>query len=120
MAYNEQLAQRIAVYLKAFGSDITSKKMFGGICFLYQGKMCAGVVKDSLMARAVEPKATESLSLPGVRKMDYTGKPLKEFLYIDQEAIPDEESLAKFIEMGIEHAQKAKAKASAKAKKKGS
>ena len=50
MAYDEPLANRIR---QAFGTrhDITERKMFGGLAFLYRGRMCCGIVGRDLMVR---------------------------------------------------------------------
>ena len=53
MTYSEQLAIRIKEQIKLFPEDFTEKKMFGGLTFLYQGKMTVGIVKDELAVRVV-------------------------------------------------------------------
>ncbi len=55
MAYDEGLAQRVPEAL-ADRSDLTEKRMFGGLCFLLGGNMCCGIVGDELMPR-VGPEA---------------------------------------------------------------
>ena len=76
MAFNEKLAERTRKALQGKG-EITEKKMFGGICFLLRGKMCCGIMKDVLVAR-VDPKESAALlKMPGVRPMDFTGRPMK-------------------------------------------
>ena len=67
--------------------EITEKKMFGGLCFLLNGKMCCGILKKDLVAR-VDPKDSPALlKKTGVRPMDFTGRPMKGFLYVNQKAI---------------------------------
>jgi TfoX/Sxy family transcriptional regulator of competence genes len=81
MAYDEKLAARVR---KAFttAKGINAKKMFGGLCFLENGAMCCGVVGDELMVR-VGPEAYEAaLSMSHARPMDFTGKPLRGFVYV--------------------------------------
>ena len=51
MAYNEFLADRVRISLKDNQTTFEEKKMFGGICFLVDEKMCLGVIKDDLMVR---------------------------------------------------------------------
>ena len=48
MAYDEFLADRIRHKFKELNISFEDKKMMGGICFLVNGKMCAGVVKEKL------------------------------------------------------------------------
>lgn len=86
MAYDEKLAERIRKALKGKG-EISEKKMFGGLCFLLSGKMCCGILKDDLVAR-VDPKESPILLQKDlVRPMDFTGRPMKGFLYISQKVL---------------------------------
>ena len=56
MPNNETLAIRIREQLKLFKEDFTEKKMFGGLTFLYQGKMTVGIVKEDLVVRIIASK----------------------------------------------------------------
>lgn len=105
MSYNEELAHRIRQNLDGFSDNIDEKKMFGGIAFLYQGKMCCGVVKDDLMIRVISEKYEKALESPHTRPMDFTGKPMKEFLYIDPQGFETEVQITEWINLGIEHAK---------------
>jgi len=105
MAYNEELAHRIRQNLDGFSEEIKEKKMFGGIAFLYKGKMCCGVVKDDLMIRVISEKYEKILANPFVRPMDFTGKPMKEFLYVDPKGFETEAQITELINLGIEHAK---------------
>lgn len=106
MAYNEHLADRIRRALAA-RHDVEEKKMFGGICFLVKGKMAAGVVKDELMVRVMESKYQAALAKPHCRQMDFTGKPLKAFLYVGAEGIDTERDLEEWLHLGIEFVESA-------------
>ncbi len=100
MAYDEGLAERIRDVL-AGRDDINEKKMFGGIAFMLGGNMCVGVLNDVLMVR-VGPDAYQSvLDEPYARPMDFTGKPLKGFIYVDPEGIDDDEELRLLIDRGV-------------------
>ncbi len=81
MAYDEQLANRIR---QAFGtrSDITERKMFGGLAFLYLGRMCCGIVGRDLMVRIADNEADAVMRGRHVRPMDFTGKSLRGFVYV--------------------------------------
>ncbi len=82
MAYDEVLARRIRKVL-AESPDVVEKKMFGGIAFLVRGNMCCGVIGNQLMIR-VGPKEYETaLAQPHVRKMDFSGRTPKGFIYVD-------------------------------------
>jgi TfoX/Sxy family transcriptional regulator of competence genes len=109
MAYNEELASRIRMALNFFPPSITEnleeKKMFGGIAFLYRGKMTVGIIKSDLMVRVPANKMDAVLCKNHVRPMDFTKRPLKEFIYVSEEGFNNEEKLQQWIELGIEHAQ---------------
>jgi len=51
MSYDLHLSERIELILKQKKIHFVSKKMFGGICYMVDDKMCLGVHKDSVMAR---------------------------------------------------------------------
>ena len=92
MAYDEGLAQRVRELL-AEHAGVSEKRMFGGLAFLLNGNMCAGIVKDDLMIR-VGPDAYQSLlRQPHARKMDFTGKPMKGFVYVPPEGVESDEDL---------------------------
>lgn len=110
MAYNEELASRIQLALKLFPKstleDFQEKKMFGGLAFLYKGKMTVGIIKNDLMVRVPADKMDDVLSKNHVRPMDFTKRPLKEFIYVSEEGFKTEEQLQRWIELGLEHAMR--------------
>ncbi len=106
MAYNEDLATRIGQKLSDLGIDYEDKKMFGGLSFLYKGKMTVGIMKDDLAVRILSPHDQEQLaSNPHVRPMDFTKKPMKEFLYVSPEGFASDHDLEKWINYGLDHAR---------------
>jgi hypothetical protein len=82
MAYDEGVAKRVRDCL-AEQADITARKMFGGIAFMHGGHMCCGVIDDRLMARVGPDAYAQTLALPDVREMDFTGRPLTGYVYVD-------------------------------------
>lgn len=105
MPFNEQIANRIREQLKLFPEEFTEKKMFGGLSFLYQGKMTVGIVRDDLAVRIVDSKMDMELAKEFVRPMDFTKKPMKEFVYVSHEGFKTETQLFHYIELGLEHAK---------------
>lgn len=81
MAYDEQLADRIRKAIRS-RNDITERKMFGGLAFLWLGRMCCGVVGRDLMVRIPADEFDAVIRNRQVRPMDFTGKPLKGFVYV--------------------------------------
>jgi TfoX/Sxy family transcriptional regulator of competence genes len=79
MAFNEKLVNRICESLIDL-PRIEEKHMFGGVCFMVNGKMCMGVVKDEMMCR-IDPAMDEIvLEKRGCRPMDFTGRPMKGYV----------------------------------------
>jgi TfoX/Sxy family transcriptional regulator of competence genes len=109
MAYNEFLSQRIRASLNVFpatiGKHIEEKKMFGGLAFLYKGKMTVGIVKDELMVRVQDKFMEMSLNTPYVKPMAFTGKPMKEFVFVEAGGYESELQLQHWLELGLSHAR---------------
>jgi TfoX/Sxy family transcriptional regulator of competence genes len=61
MAYDESLAERTAAIIARTHSDVEEKKMFGGLCFMVNGKMCVGVESERLMVRLDPARYDEAL-----------------------------------------------------------
>ena len=106
MAFNNQLANRIREQLKFFPEEFEEKRMFGGVSFLYQGKMTIGIIKEDLAVRIIADKIEGELAKAHVRPMDFGKSPAKEFVYVSQEGIKTETELLKYIELGLEHAKR--------------
>ena len=104
MAYDEFLADRIRNQLKTFPQEFIEKKMFGGLSFLLKGKMTIGIIKEELAVRVIEEKMESELKKPFIRPMDFTKKPLKEFIYVSGEGFDNDKDLNHYIVLGIEHA----------------
>ena len=96
MAFDSGLAQRVR---DALGdrAGITERRMFGGLAFLVDGKMFIGIRNASLMARVGPERHQDALAMPGVREMDFTGRPMKGYVYIDPPAIANEQDLKAWV-----------------------
>ena len=81
MPYDENLAARIRQAL-ASQRDVVEKRMFGGLTFMVDGKMCCGVHKDDLMIRVSTEEYEKAISHPQARPMDFTGRAMVGFLFI--------------------------------------
>ncbi len=104
MAFDEQLAERIWQVLEA-DPEIREKHMFGGICYLLNGNMALGIVKDDLMVR-VGPEAYEdTLEQPHARIMDFNGKPMKGYVFVDHEGIASDADLRLWVGRGLAFAR---------------
>jgi len=108
MAYNEFLADRIRVSLKERNIACEEKKMMGGITFMVKDKMCIGIVKDNLMARIDPEIYSTALTKKGCREMDFTGRPMKGFVFVEPEGIDMDDDLDYWIDLALEYNPKAK------------
>jgi len=109
MSYDEGLAERIREVLED-RSDVSEKKMFGGLAFLLRGKMCVGVVGDELMVRVGPDAYREAVRRPHARRMDFTGRPMKGFVYVGCEGIESDAELRRWVTRGVDFARSLPAK----------
>jgi TfoX/Sxy family transcriptional regulator of competence genes len=103
MAYDETLADRVRDVLSA-RSDLSERKMFGGIAFMVGGNMAVGVIDDDLMVRLDPADAEKALEEPHTRPMDFTGRPMKGMLFVDSAGTATEEDLTGWAEAGADFA----------------
>ena len=104
MACNERLAERIRDYFKR-RKGVEERRMFGGLCFMLNGHMCCGIEKDRLMVRVMPDRYEMFLSKPHAREMDFTGKPLKGFLFISEAGYRTASGLASWLDEVVECAK---------------
>lgn len=97
MAFDETLAERIRDCL-ARHKNIEEKKMFGSLCFLLNGNLVVGVWKDSLIARLGPDEGKSALLEPHVRAFDITGKPMRNWVLVEQEGVAEDDTLKTWIE----------------------
>ena len=109
MPYDEGLAQRVREGLEEC-PRVSEKKMFGGLAFLLAGNMCVGVVGDELMVRVGPDAYEEAVRQPHARKMDFTGRPMKGFVYVGHRGIASDAGLQRWIERGVRYAASLPAK----------
>lgn len=104
MAYDERLASRVDGILAEQG-DVDEREMFGGIAFMVDGHMCCGVSGEDLMLRLGPDRAEEALQEPHVRPMDFTGRPMKGYVYVAPPGVETEESLERWVLLAREFVQ---------------
>ena len=122
MAYDEHLADRIRLVFKEKGTPYEARKMMGGLCFMVHEKMCCGIHFDKkrqidlLMARIGEEASISAMEEPGCHPMDFTGRPMKGYVFISPEGFDKDADLEKWIQRCLDF--NPQAKASKKKKKK--
>ncbi|MDA1096756.1 MAG: TfoX/Sxy family protein [Chloroflexi bacterium] len=116
MAYDEGLAVRVRATLQG-RKDVVEKRMFGGLTFMVRGNMCCGIVDDDLMLRIDAEELAKTIGMPGVRPMDFTGRPMKNYIYVGSEGYQKEEALRAWIRRAEAFNQSLPDKAQAKTKR---
>jgi TfoX/Sxy family transcriptional regulator of competence genes len=101
--FDETLSERIAFLLERRKVVFETKKMFGGIAFMVDDKMCVGVMKDVLMARIDPEKQADLLKKEGCREMDFTKRPMKSMVYVDSWAIETDEELNNWLQIALDY-----------------
>lgn len=108
MAFDENLANRIREALVGL-EKVEEKNMFGGVCFMVDGKMCVGVVKDEMMCR-INPALDEVvLEKTGCRQMDFTGKRMKGYVFVSDEGMRTQQAFDYWVGLCLEFNSLAKA-----------
>jgi TfoX/Sxy family transcriptional regulator of competence genes len=102
MAYNEQIADRTREIISLTHQNVEEKKMFGGLCFMVNDKMCLGVIKDQLMVRLDPGKFEEAIELDGCEPMNFTGKIMKGYVFVNLEAINTQKKLEYWVELALD------------------
>lgn len=84
MAYDELLANRVREALMD-QPQVEEKKMFQGLCFMVNDKLCIGVRNKELMCRIGEAEMNLSLENEYCRQIIHNGKPMKDYIFVDTE-----------------------------------
>jgi len=104
MAYDEGLAERVREVIATRGA-LSERKMFGGIAWMLHGNMAVGIVGDDLMVR-VGPDAHEAaLEEPHARTMDFSGRPMKGYVYVAPSGVAADNDLAAWVARGADFAE---------------
>jgi hypothetical protein len=107
MAYNESLANRVHEALIDI-PNVEEKKMFRGLTFMVNDKMCVAVSGEELMCR-YDPSLQESIAeKDGVRPMVHSGKPLAGYIYVSPETIQKKKDFDFWIQLCLDYNPRAK------------
>jgi len=108
MAYNEKLANRIREHLMDL-PNLTEKEMMGGLVFMYNEKMCIGVIKDEMMCR-INPQIHDVVvERIGCRTMDFTKRPMTGYILIDNSGLKTRDDFNYYIQLALDFNKDAKA-----------
>lgn len=103
MTYDEGLAERVRGAMDHL-HGVSEKKMFGGLAFMVRGHMAVGVVKDELMLRVGPEACSFLMGKPHARAMDFTGRPMNGFLFVDAAGLSEDHDLDHWLGHAVEYA----------------
>jgi len=109
MSYNEKLANMTRELIAHTQNNIEEKPMFGGLCFMVNDKMALGVEKDRLMVRLNPDIYDEVMEKDGCRPMDFSGKVMKGFVFVDAKVLTSKKKLGYWVNLALEYNKIAKA-----------
>ena len=103
MAYDDKLAERIREALSKIASiNVEEKRMFRGIAFMVNGKMCLNVSNDELMCR-INPDLYEELAEKnGCRPVIIKDRPAKGYIYVSQDVLKQQRDFDYWINLCLE------------------
>jgi len=104
MAFDPGTAERIRNLLTG-QRGVVEKRMFGGIAFMVHGHMCLGLSGDNLMVRVGAANHADALLQPHARAMDFTGRPMKGFVFVAPAGYEAEAALQSWLNRGLLHAR---------------
>ena len=103
MAYDKALAERVRKVLGA-RRGVTEREMFGGLAFMLRGNMFVGILERALMARVGTEYYERALASPGARQMDFTGRPMRGYVFVDASGTKSAADLRRWVELCAEFA----------------
>ena len=104
MAADAKLVERVRQGLLG-QAGLAERHMFGGVCFTIGGHMACGVQGRKLVVRVGPDAHVAALAERHVRPMDFTGRPMKGFVYVAPAGCTDGRQLGKWIRRGVRFAK---------------
>lgn len=114
MALNEKMTLRIREAL-AHLPNVAEKKMFRGIAFMVDGKLCVSAGDDEMMCRIDPGMHGKALEKKGVRTVIMKGREYQGYVYVNESVLRRKRDLIHWI--GLSLAFNKQAKASVKRRK---
>jgi hypothetical protein len=109
MAYDQELAERIRRFIGG-APDLTEKKMFGGLAFLFGGNMAIAASSQGGAMVRVDPLQSEALVATTTATMvEMRGRPMPGWLHVSSDGLSDDD-LAVWVDRGTDYARSLPAK----------
>ena len=100
MPFDQALAERVRALLQG-AHALNEKRMFGGLAFMVNGHMCCGIVGEDFVVRTGPDEYQAALSQAHARPMDFTGRPMRGFVYVGPEGYRSTRDLKAWIQRGL-------------------
>lgn len=113
MAYNEKLADRIRKAL-AHLPNVKEKKMFGGLAFMVDDKMCITAGSNRIMCRIDPGVHEEAIKRKGSRTVIMRGREYKGYVHVDEDNIKNKRDFDYWIGLALDYNKIAKSSKKAK------
>ena len=109
MAYDLVLVKRVREYLENIPNiEVNEQKMFGGLAFMINGKMCVNVSEDQLMCRFDPDRTAEIAARKGYVQMIMKGKVFKGYCYVEPIGFAHPKDFAFWMDLCLDFNERAK------------
>ena len=108
MAYNENFTNRLREALEHV-KGVEEKKMFRGITFMVNGKMCLSVGDDEMMCRINPALHEEAVEKNGIRTVIMKGREYKGYVYVHADVVKTKKELNYWVNLALDFNERAKA-----------
>lgn len=117
MAINEKLTNKIREALISI-DNVEEKKMFSGIAFMVNNKLCIAVRKDNIMLR-IDPSMHDDLvEKEGCSEMIMKGKSLNGYVVVHELALTTKKQIDYWVNLALDYNPKAEVSKKKQAAKK--
>jgi TfoX/Sxy family transcriptional regulator of competence genes len=103
-----ELADRVRAALADLAP--AEQKMFGGVCFMLNGSMVAGTLRDGLLLRVGKEAGDAALQRPHARPMVQKGRPAAGYVIVESEGIDRDEDLKGWLDLAVRYVSSLPAK----------
>ena len=108
MPYNEQLANRVRELIAERTTNVEERKMFGGLCFLVDDKICVAAKKDKMLVRIAPELYDAAIEEEGCTPMSKAGTYMIGYLYVDEAYLNTPKQLAHWVNLALDFNSRAK------------
>jgi TfoX/Sxy family transcriptional regulator of competence genes len=102
MAFNENLANRVREIIAAATNKVEEKKMFGGLCFMVEDKICVGVRKNNMLVRLDPAIFEQMLEQEGCEPMVHAGRVMKGYVFVDDRVLATRKQLQHWVNLALD------------------